>query len=292
VSMRRILALVGVVLSAVLVPATTATGATPVHRGWATYYDQSWSPRNNCGTSAALLGTGNYAALNFYASPKGGVGAYANGSNCGRYIRVTIGRKCVGVANAGNLNQGFCRGGRLVDDRYTGAALTFVVADSCPDANAWCRQDAAHLDLAHPALDRFVKAGRVLTGLGDGGNWNNRRISWTYVAAPGYRGDVHIAFTKDAQRYWPAVVITHLQHGIGSVRYLQSGTWHRAAPVGSLGQELVLGATVPNGTHYAVKIVDRTGRAIHGAKAYRFTLPRACANACSADHTPVAYRVG
>jgi len=68
------------------------------------------------------------------------VGIRNNGLNCGRWVQVTVGDFCTGV-NDGAPGQPFCRNGSWVSDAYNGAVLTMLVADSCGDSNAGCRDD-------------------------------------------------------------------------------------------------------------------------------------------------------
>ena len=274
-----------------LTPVWTASAAerrsVAAHMAYATYYHPSSG--NNCGTTRATVGSRNVLALNLYRSARGGVGAYADGRNCGRFVRVTIRGKCVGGTNDGALGKRFCRGGHLVRDRYSGAHLSFVVADSCPDDNGWCRQDRYHLDLSARSLEHFVKNGKIMSGLSSARHWNNRRVQWSFVSAPGYHGDLRIGFRKDAQRYWPAITLTHLRNGVHAVVYRQGGRWHRAGRMGSVGQQFVLGATVAHGRHFRIKVLDAHDHAVAHGRVYSFRLPAACAQGCSAEFTPVRY---
>ena len=101
---------------------------------------------------------GNYSNLPrpISAADASEIGMWDNGLNCGRWVKVTIGHNCNGT-NDGAPNEPFCRGGAgYVADRYDGATLDMVVADSCDDGNAWCKDDPYHIDLAQASLDKFV----------------------------------------------------------------------------------------------------------------------------------------
>ena len=136
-----------------------------------------------------LLETQNFLALNAFNSPEnyssfplpdtGGpdtvyIGEFGNGSNCGRWAEVTIGAYCTGT-NDGAPNEPFCRGtgAAWIDDSYSGAVLDMLVADCCPDANAWCRDSRYHLDLATASLNLFVK-NSVAVGDMNPDHWNNQ----------------------------------------------------------------------------------------------------------------------
>jgi hypothetical protein len=274
---------------------TAAAGAAATngsaHVGFATNFKRAWKPYGNCGVPVSQLATVNYAALNRQNS-SGGTGLYDGGKNCGRIIHVVIKRKCAGVGNGGGLNAGFCKGGTLVNDRYTGAALNFVVADSCPDNNGWCRQDPNHLDLAKAALARFVKNGVKQTQLGIGGNWNNREVSWRFVSSSNYKGDIHIGFQKDAQRYYSPVLLTHLRNGIHRVQFLQGGTWKDATLRGDEGQAFQIGPTTDGGTRYKIRAWDALDRAIQHGRTYSFGFPTKCGSKCTAAYTAVHVTTG
>ena len=74
---------------------------------------------------------------------------------------MTIGNYCTGV-NDGAPNLPFRRNGSWVSDQYNGATLDFVVADSCDDGNAWCKDDPYHVDLAQASLNHFVLNGSAV----------------------------------------------------------------------------------------------------------------------------------
>ena len=50
-------------------------------------------------------------------------------------------------------------------------------------------------------------------------HWNNRHVSWSFIPAPDYSGDIKIGFLQGAQRWWPAISVSHLANGIHGVEY-------------------------------------------------------------------------
>ncbi|MEW9551886.1 cellulose binding domain-containing protein [Nonomuraea sp. NPDC050783] len=309
---RRLLALVlpGVLIAlCALLPLTQrsagAAGAPgdppgPV-TGNATYFDALGSPYGGCGLPQENLDAQDFVALNvydtpgdysFYPRPLTGAdldkaGLWDNGLNCGRYVQVEIGDYCTGV-NDGAQNQPFCRGGSWVSDAYSGAKLTMIVADSCGDSNAWCRDDPYHLDLAKGSLNRFVKNGAAVGDLYPG-HWNNRHVTWSFVPAPGYSGDLAIGFLQGAQIWWPAIAVSHLADGIHGVEYFADGAWRAARMNGDMGQSYVIGATTSGGDQFQIRVRDATDTLINGGRVYSFGLPAACASRCAAPYTKVAY---
>jgi hypothetical protein len=215
------------------------------------------------------------------------MGMWNNGLNCGRFVQVTIGDYCTGT-NDGSQNQAFCRNGSWVADGYEGATLTMVVADSCGDSNAWCRDDPYHLDLSKPSLNTFVKNGTPVADMYPN-HWNNRHISWQFVAAPGYTGDIGIGFLQGAQAYWPAISVSHLANGIHGVEYLQGGTWQTATMNGDMGQSYIIGGLTAGTTQFQIRVRDVTGALINNGRVYRFALPTACGSTCSQAYTAAPY---
>ncbi|MCZ7439466.1 cellulose binding domain-containing protein [Micromonospora sp. WMMC241] len=270
--------------------------------GNATHFDGLGSPYGGCGLPQSELDSPDFVALNVYDLPgdytsypvrplppaqADRIGLWNNGLNCGRFVRVTIGDRCTGT-NDGAPGQPFCRNGSWVADGYNGATLTMVVADSCGDGNAWCRDDRNHLDLSTGSLNRFARAGVPVGDLYPN-HWNNRRVSWSFVPAPDYSGDIRIAFLRGAQRYWPAIAVSHLANGIHGVEYLADGVWRAATMNSDMGQSYILGATTAGGTDFQIRVRDVTGALVNGGRVYRFGLPASCGGTCSAAYTPVTY---
>ncbi|SBT55047.1 cellulose binding domain-containing protein [Micromonospora narathiwatensis] len=270
--------------------------------GNATHFDGLGSPYGGCGLPQSELDSQDFVALNVYNMPgdyssfptrplppaqASRIGLWNNGLNCGRYVKVTVGDYCTGV-NDGAPAQPFCRNGSWVADGYNGATLTMVVADSCGDGNAWCRDDPYHLDLVTASLNRFARNG---TPVGDmyPNHWNNRHVSWSFVPAPNYTGDIRIGFLRGAQRYWPAIAVSHLANGLHSVEYLADGAWKAATMNSDMGQSYVIGATTSGGTDFQIRVRDAADTLINNGRVYRFSLPSSCGGTCSAAYTSVSY---
>jgi hypothetical protein len=309
---RRLIAALAALLGAALVwavtmlpapAATPRTGAAAPHAdvvGSATHFDGLGQPYGGCGMPQAELDSQDFVALNVFNTPgdyamyprpvppdqAARIGAWNNGHNCGRWVQVTIGDYCTGT-NDGAPGQPFCRNGAWTSDAYNGATLTMLVADSCADANAWCRDDPNHLDLVTSSLGRFAKDGTTVTGLAD--HWNNRHVSWSYVPAPGYTGDIRIGFLQGAQRWWPAVSVSHLPNGVHGVQYLADGTWHDAQTDGDMGQAFILAPTTSGGTDFSIRVKDSSDAYVFGGRVYDFSLPASCSGTCSPAYTGVTY---
>jgi hypothetical protein len=273
--------------------------------GNATHFDGLGAPYGGCGLPQEVLDSPDFVALNVYRTPgdysfyprplppsqADKIGLWDNGRNCGRFVQVTIGDYCTGI-NDGAPSQPFCRNGSWVADGYDGAQLTMVVADSCGDANAWCRDDPAHLDLATASLNRFVKNGAPVGDMNPA-HWNNRRISWSFVPAPDYTGDIKIGFLQGAQRYWAAIALSHLPNGVHGVEYLGAdGGWQQAQPDSDMGQAFVIGPTATAGTSYAIRVRDAADTQMNSGRVYRFILPDQCLSGCPAAYTAVGYTTG
>jgi hypothetical protein len=266
--------------------------------GNATWFTGLGQPYGGCGLPQANLDSQNFVALNVFntpgdygyhprPAPASIVGQFNNGLNCGRYVQVTIGDYCTGT-NDGAPGQPFCRNGSWVADKYDGATLTMVVADSCADSNAWCRDDPYHLDLAQASLNQFVLNGSPVGDMYPN-HWNNRHISWQYVAAPNYSGDLGIGFLQGAQTWWGAIGISHLPNGIHGVDYYQSGAWHAATMDSDMGDDYVVSPTVQAGTSFEIRVRDASDALVNAGRVYKFALPASCGSACSAAYTPVSY---
>jgi len=294
--------LIVVVLLPVTASLTTSIPAVSGMNGNGTRVDRLGSPVGGCGVPQEVLGTPDFVALNVFHTP-GDYGSYPrplppsladkagrwdNGRNCGRYVQVTIGDLCSGT-NDGAAGKPFCRNGFWSKDEYNGATLTMVVADGCQAADAWCRDDRDHLGLSSASLNRFVKDGAPVGDL-DPAHWNNRQISWSFVPAPDYRGDLRIGFVQGAHRFWPAIAVSQLPNGIHGVEYLsEDGSWRDGQPNGDLGQSFVIGSTTGVGTIYRIRVRDAADAPVHNGRVYTFTMPSKCALKCAAAHTKVDY---
>lgn len=291
---------VGAALPVVAAHATVPDPVTPA-TGNSTYFDGLGSPYGGCGLPQSELDTQDFVALNVYDTPRdyafyprpispadaAKMGIWNNGRNCGRWVRVSVGDFCTGV-NDGAPSQAFCRNGSWVADSFNGATLDMVVADSCGDANAWCRDDPYHLDLSKASLSRFTRNGAPVGSLLPN-NFNNRRVNWTFIPAPSYSGDIRVGFLQGAQRWWPAISVSHLANGIHGVEYFADGAWRTAQMNGDMGQSYVIGGTTSGGTSFQIRVRDVDDQLVNGGRVYDFTLPAACGSQCSAAYTRVDY---
>jgi hypothetical protein len=300
-----IVALVAAVLAWQLPAGALDVSGTPAPvTGWATWFSGLGSPYGGCGLPQADLDSQNFLALNVQNSPgvytnlprpipaadAGEIGMFDNGLNCGRWVQVTIGDNCDGT-NAGAAGQPFCTPGSLVSDQFNGATLDFVVADSCDDDNAWCKDDPYHIDLAQASLNQFILNGQPVGDMYPG-SWNNRQVTWQFIPAPNYAGNINIGFIQSAQPYWPAVAISHLPNGIHGVQYYANGSWVTATMDSDMGDDYIIGPTTgagTNGTNYEIQVTDANGNLINNGEVYSFSLPSGCAEGCSAAYTPVTY---
>jgi Cellulose binding domain len=272
--------------------------------GNATWFSGLGSPYGGCGLPQTALDSQNFLALNVQNSPgvytnlprpipaadASEIGMFDNGLNCGRWVQVTIGNYCTGV-NDGAPNEPFCRNGSWVADQYNGATLDFIVADSCDDGNAWCKDDPYHVDLAQASLNQFVLNGQAVGNMYPN-HWNNRQVTWQFVQAPNYTGDIGIGAIQGAQPYWPAIAISHLPNGIHGVQYYANGAWVTATMDSDMGDDYIIGPTTGAGTggsNYEIQVIDSSGNLVNNGEIYNFTLPAGCTNGCSAPYTPISY---
>jgi hypothetical protein len=300
-----IVALVAAVLAWQLPAGALDVSGTPAPvTGWATWFSGLGSPYGGCGLPQADLDSQNFLALNVQNSPgvytnlprpipaadASEIGMFDNGLNCGRWVQVTIGDNCDGT-NTGAAGQPFCTPGSLVSDQFNGATLDFVVADSCDDDNAWCKDDPYHVDLAQASLNQFILNGQPVVDMYPG-SWNNRQVTWQFIQAPNYAGNIDIGFIQSAQPYWPAVAISHLPNGIHGVQYYANGSWVTATMDSDMGDDYIIGPTTgtgTDGTNYEIQVTDANGNLINNGEIYSFSLPSACADGCSPAYTPVTY---
>jgi hypothetical protein len=281
--------------------ALDVTGTPSPVTGNATYFSGLGSPYGGCGIPQANLDSQDFVALNVFNTPgdynmyqrplpaslSGKLGMFDNGLNCGRFVQVTIGNLCTGT-NDGAQNEPFCRNGSWVADKYDGATLTMEVADSCADSNAWCRDDPYHLDLHQDSLNRFVSSGSPVGDMYPN-HWNNRQITWQFVPAPSYTGDIQIGFLQGAQTWWGATAISHLPNGIHGVQYFANGTWTNATMDSDMGQAYILSPTTSGGTQFQIRVTDASDALVDNGRVYTFSLPASCASQCSAAYTQVSY---
>ena len=307
-SAKRRLALLAAVgscaaLVALQLPATAATLEDPTVTevtGNATWFDALGSPYGGCGVPQADLDSQHFIALNVFNTPSdytmytrpladgdSKTGLWDNGHNCDRYVQVTIGDYCTGT-NDGAANSTFCKNGEWVSDAYNGATLTMLVGDSCADPNGWCRDDPYHIDLAKASINQFVLDGAQTTGLLD--KWNNRHVSWKFIEAPDYTGDIEIAWLQSAQVWWPAISVNHLANGIHAVEYLQGGTWVDATMNGDMGQSYIIDGLTSGASDFTIRVRDVNDELINDGREYTFNITDTCGTgSCSGAYTATTY---
>ncbi|GAV38393.1 cellulose binding domain-containing protein [Streptomyces acidiscabies] len=305
-----VLLLVSSFLSGLSSPSASAAPAARValadSLGNATHFDGLGAPYGGCGVPQANLESQNFVALNVWNTPgsyagqptprpipsgdAARMGLFANGHNCGRWVRVAIGDYCTGV-NDGAAGQAFCRNGSWTSDQYNGATLDMLVADSCGDTNAWCRDDPYHLDLATQSLNAFQLGGRPVADMYPG-RWNNRHVSWSFIPAPGYSGDIAIGFVQNAAPWWPTIDVTHLPNGIHGVEYYNGAAWVSATMVSDLGQQYAIGPNSSGGSNYTIRVRDVDDKLVQSGRTYTFALPGSCSSGCSQPYTGVSYTTG
>lgn len=273
--------------------------------GNATWFSNLGSPYGGCGITQSALDTPHFVALNVQNSPgdyttfltrpissqyASKIGLWNNGLNCGRWVRVTISDYCTG-GNDGAINQPFCHGGTWIQDAYNGATLDMIIADSCHDPNAWCRDDPYHVDLAEASLNQFVKNGAMVGDMNPA-HWGNRHVNWHFIPAPNYTGDIKIAFIQGGQVWWPAIVVNHLANGIHGVESLVNGVWTKSTMNGDMGQSYIIAPTTSGGSSYQIRVYDVNDQLINGGRIYNFTFPSAtCGSQCSGAYNEVTYTI-
>lgn len=280
--------------------ALDVTGTPSAVTGNATYFSGLGAPYGGCGLPQADLDSQNFLALNVFntpgsygdeprpipASDASIMGMFDNGLNCGRFVQVTVGDYCTGT-NDGAQNEAFCRNGSWVSDQFNGATLTFVVADSCGDSNAWCRDDPYHVDLAQNSLNSFLLGGQPAGDLAD--KWNNRQVSWQFVQAPNYTGDINIGFIQGAQAWWSAIAVSHLPNGIHGVQYYANGAWQSGTMDSDMGDDYIIAPTTAGGSQYEIQVTDASGNLVNDGRVYSFSMPSSCGTQCSAAYTAATY---
>ncbi len=297
-------ACLSVVLAQLPAAAIDVSGTPSPVTGYATWFSGLGSPYGGCGLPQANLDSQNFLALNVQNSPgdytnlprpipaadASEIGMFDNGLNCDRWVQVTIGDNCVGT-NTGAPGTAFCTPGTLESDQFNGATLDMVVADSCDDGNAWCKDNPYHVDLHQASLNDFVLNGQPVGDMYPN-SWNNRQVSWQFIPAPNYTGDISIGAIQGAQPYWPAIAISHLPNGIHGVQYYANGSWVAATMDSDMGDDYIIGPTTGAGTggsQYEIQVIDASGNLVNNGEVYSFTLPSGCANGCSGPYTPISY---
>ncbi|MGD0095412.1 MAG: cellulose binding domain-containing protein [Terracidiphilus sp.] len=284
---------------------TSTTPSPETYTGNSTWFSALGTPYGGCGVPQQYLDSQNFVALNVQNDPgnyslflsrpiasqyASEIGLWENGSNCGRWVHVIIGDFCEGM-NDGMQDAPFCRGGQgWVSDQFTGAELDLVVADSCQDGNAWCRDDPYHLDQAEAALNLYELNG-VPVGNMNPTFWNNRQIHWNFELPPNYTGDINIGMLANSTAAWTAISVTHLPNGIHGVQYLLNGVWTTAVMDGDMGEAFLILPTVAGGSQYEIQVFDISNTLINNGRIYTFTYPASCGTLCTPAFTPVTYTV-
>lgn len=265
-----------------------------------THFDGMGTPYGGCGTPERLLECPYFVALNVYDTPgeyltywkrplSGGdlthMGEFKNGENCGRWVNVTIDAFCQGGINDGVPGHQVCQGGTWVDDKFSGASLNMIVADACGDGVVWCRDRKYHLDLSTNSLSHFAKNG-VEVGDMMPDQFNNRMISWRYIKAPNYQGDVKIYWLEKAQQYWPCLMIMNLENGIIGVEQKVNGNWIPAERNSDMGQSFILKDQNPP---FVIRLIDADKKYVKNAREYTVVMPPECKSGCTGDATLSTY---
>jgi hypothetical protein len=120
-------------------------------------------------------------------------------------------------------------------------------------------------------------------------HWNNRHVTWQFVPAPNYTGDIKIGFIQSAQVDWPAIAVSHLANGIHGVCYLSGGAWQSASMYSDMGDDYLIGPTAAGGSQYQIQVIDASDTPINGGRIYSFSLPASCGSACGQAYTQAAY---
>jgi hypothetical protein len=104
---------------------------------------------------------------------------------------------------------------------------------------------------------------------------NNRRISWQYVEAPNYSGDIEIYFIPQSQLYWGGIVITNLPNGIHGVERDIAGTWTRVGMLTDEGQVymVIQNSSTEDSGQFRIRVHDAADQLIHGGRVYQLAFP-------------------
>ena len=281
--------------------AQTSSDSGTLNTGFATYFDKIGTPAGGCGVPEEQLDSPNYVALNVQITPKEytsqtarpnlrpeSTGLFANGLNCGRWVHVTLTKACAGFNNNGTKAENLCPDASLVPHPMAGASLDMIVADSCQDGNGWCRDDKFHLDLHRSSLAQFTKDNKTVDVSTP---WGNPQITWQFIKAPNYTGDIKIGLGANWQKDYLPIILTHLENGLHGVEVELNGKWESATMTGDNGQSYVL----PNAVKppYKIRVKGADDLLINGGRVYQFTLPTTCGGAgvCPAAYTKVDYTI-
>jgi hypothetical protein len=271
--------------------------------GYATHFDGLGTPYGGCGVPDQYVGSEDYVALNVFNAPNTGssdftrpltgadvayMGEFQNGLNCGRWVKVTISADCLNGQNGGELGKGFCTGTNASwqNDGYSGATKYMLVADACGDNNGWCRQSQYHLDLHTPSLNTFEQNNVPVQTMYPT-HFNNREITWEYVNAPNYIGDINIYFMQNSFEYWSSIFITNLEKGIHGIEQKVGNSWVKLKMNSDMGQAYLLDPSVQT---FQIRVIDANDAYIQNGREYTFELPVACEGNCSQPATAATYQ--
>ncbi len=253
--------------------------ADEVHVGSATYFGGLGSPAGGCGLPQEIVESNQFLALNVQNANSSIPGEFDHGRNCGRWVEVTLSKFCKNADGSDRWNTDFCSGGYWGEGALSGVKAYFIVADSCNDGNLWCRQDRYHLDLSAAGLSVFGGGMNVST-------WRNPQVTWRYVDAPDYSGDVQIGFARNASRGWPTILIKHLQRGIHRVEQWVNGQWLAQPMLLTLGQVFTL--TNVGQEPYRIRLFDAYDQPIQNQRVYSFSMPD---GGCGKAFNEVSYQL-
>ena len=237
------------------------------HEATATYFGGLGYPAGGCGLPQSVVESASFVALNVQHAQPPMRGEFDQGRNCGRWIEVALSKFCENADHSDRWNTDFCSGGNWAERPLSGTKAMFIVADSCNDGNFWCRNDRYHLDLSVMGLSQFGSQVNAST-------WRNPLVTWRYVDAPAYSGDVHIGFAQNASRGWPTILITHLKRGIHRVEQLVGDHWVAQPTHLTLGQVFIL--TNVGSEPYRIRLFDAYDQPVENGRIYRFSMPDQC----------------
>ena len=247
------------------------------HVAMATYFGGLGFPAGGCGIPPSVVEAASYVALNVQHAQPPMQGEFDQGRNSGRWIEVTLSKFCENADHSDRWNTDSCAGGHWAERPLSGAKANFIVADSCNDGNFWCRLDRYHLDLSVMGLSQFGSQVNP-------SNWGNPQVTWRYVDAPAYSGDVNIGFAQNASRGWPTILLTHLRRGVHRVEQLVGGRWVTQPMHLTLGQVFIL--TNVGAEPYRIRLFDAHDEPVENGRIYRFTMPDNC---CGRTFNEVKY---
>ena len=105
-------------------------------------------------------------------------------------------------------------------------------------------------------------------------HWNNRHISWQFVPAPGYTGDIQIGFLQGAQTWWGATVdlapaqrrprraVLRERYAGATPRW--TATW---------ASRTSCRRPTAGGTQFQIRVLDASDTLINNGRVYTFSLP-------------------